>query len=500
MSIAEQIMLGSQQQSKNWAVLSDNLGQLGQQVGQFLATKEYQNQARSAIPAMQQTYRSAFDKIEQGNLSEGYSQLMDAQIEYGSSTNPIIQNMNKQMSALSKQYADDYINTERLRVTEAMYGQRYGGEARVAPDVNQTLASLNNPNASMETQGVAYDQGAPVGDQRLYNQAVTAGSAGQPFPFATARKVSPTLQQAQGIPAMGDQPIEGELPQPDFNTPPVEVQPLAKGPVQPQSAQGKQVDEFTPPKNILEKSTKLTDKFNNLDSVERATVMDNQSILFPDQKKATDFVNQPSKDKSFFPVNQVTTIGVPGVVAVEMPKEFEKWINAGANVNKDGEISYSLKPEAQNNTEAQMAVKWLEKWQEASSSVSADPKLRDLIAGAGGDILKVNLTQEERSPTKEEIIGGTLNKVKENLASVQGADGGNIRLTDDQYRNMFVLRNQTSAAQMNKARFIRVDQPTKKPEESKAVQQPTSQKRQVEVFTDAKGRYYLNKQGQKVYK
>jgi hypothetical protein len=245
------------------------------------------------------------------------------------------------------------------------------------------------------------------------------------------------------------------------------MRPQAQGPVQAQQTQPQPAqpqEQFKPPKAMLENYFKFSNRFDKLDSVERATVMDNQSILFPDQKKATDFVNQPSKDKSFFPVNPVTTIGVPGVVAVEMPKEYEKWIESGRSQSAKGEWSYQIKPEAQNKPEAQAAMKWLQDWQSASIAVSSDPKLRSLIDNAGGDILKVDLTQVDRPATLEELDQDSPKKIKENLASVQGADGGNIQLTDDQFKNLQMLRNQTAVAQTNKARFIRVDQPTKKVE------------------------------------
>jgi hypothetical protein len=355
---------------------------------------------------------------------------------------------------------DDFQKNRQLGMMETMYGQRYGGTGTVAPDVTQTLANLNNPNAHMVDQGAVYDQGGGYsqGVPAMTEQAVEAGAAGQPFPFEQARQASPTLQQSQGMPAMGgNQIVEADLPV-DMSVTPPEMQPLAQGPVQAQPQQ-----QFKPPENMIKNYLKFSTRFDKLDSVERATVMDNVSIFFPDQKKATDFVNQPSKDKSFFPVNPVTTIGVPGVVAVEMPKEYEKWIESGRSQSAKGEWSYHIKPEAQNKPEAQAAMKWLQDWQGASIAVSSDPKLRSIIDNAGGDILKVDLTQEDRPLTREE--GATYNDkrvVKQNLASVQGADGGNIQLTDDQFKNLQMLRNQTAVAQTNKARFIRVDQPTKK--------------------------------------
>jgi hypothetical protein len=39
---------------------------------------------------------------------------MDAQLQYGSSTNPFIQNMNQQMASMSKQFADDYLRKSQI--------------------------------------------------------------------------------------------------------------------------------------------------------------------------------------------------------------------------------------------------------------------------------------------------------------------------------------------------------------------------------------------------
>jgi hypothetical protein len=472
------------------------LQKIGQNVVATLKEKEENKQAQEMLPFLQQNMQESLKLAEEGKSGQAYSKMF-------SMLTP--QTMkNSQLAGLIPYYFKALADTTDNSITQAMYNKRFGSTGTVAPDVTQTLANLNNPNAPMVDQSGGYSQGVPA----MTEQTGMAFGAPQPFPFAAARQASPTLQNLptdKGKQLIeSDQPIDGELPVWDT---PSEMRPLSQGPVQAQPAQPQPAQptqpqqQFKPPKAMLENYFKFSNKFDKLDSVERATVMDNQSILFPDDKKATDFVNKPSKDKSFFPVNPVTAIGVPGVVAVEMPKEYEKWIESGRSQSAKGEWSYHIKPEAQNKPEAQAAMKWLQDWQSASIAVSSDPKLRSLIDKAGGDILKVDLTQEERSPTKEEvIIDPNIKQVKENLASVQGADNGNIRLTDDQFKNLQMLRNQTAVAQTNKARFIRVDQPAKKSEESKTVEQPTSKKRQVEVFTDAKGRYYLNKQGQKVYK
>ena len=134
---------------------------------------------------MQATYKNAFDKIGKGNLSEGYGDLMDAQLQYGSSTNPFIQNMNQQMAAMSKQFADDYLNQERLRVTEVMYGQRYGNNDGI-PAMSPKEAAENalltpNQNAPMTGGGTETIEIDPQTGQPIAT-LINAVDAATPLP------------------------------------------------------------------------------------------------------------------------------------------------------------------------------------------------------------------------------------------------------------------------------------------------------------------------------
>jgi len=86
MSIAEQIMAGTQQTN----ILARNLSVLGQQVGQQLAMREYQKQAAEALPAMQAAYKSAMDDVAAGEVAAGYQKFIDAQLQFGTSQNPFI--------------------------------------------------------------------------------------------------------------------------------------------------------------------------------------------------------------------------------------------------------------------------------------------------------------------------------------------------------------------------------------------------------------------------
>ena len=154
----------------DYSGVGNTLAALGQQVGQQLAAREYQRQAQTAIPALQATYKNAFDKIGQGNLSEGYGDLMDAQLQYGSSTNPFIQNMNQQMAAMSKQFADDYLRKSQIEAYNARStaSRTSSGIPAMSPKEAAENALLTpNQNAPMtggETETIEIDPqtGQPI--------------------------------------------------------------------------------------------------------------------------------------------------------------------------------------------------------------------------------------------------------------------------------------------------------------------------------------------------
>lgn len=468
MSIAELIMQGTEQNTKSTAWVSDSLQKLGQQVGTALKEKEQQRQAQAMMPFLQQNMQESLKLAQEGKSGEAYSKMFSV-MNPQTMNNPQLANVLPFYFKGVTDALDNSLKDKQINMMQGMYNQRYGGEGTGVPDIKTIVDNLNKGKDPKDTIDITYDQ--PQGVPAMTEKTGMAVGAPQPFPFAAVRQASPTvqnlpinkgdpaLQQSKGVPVKGgDQPIVWDTPS--------EMRLPSKGPVQAQPTQPQ--ERYKPPEKSIQGYLDFANKFDKLSSVKRATVVDNQSIIFPDQKEANDFVNKPSQDKAIFPVNPVTAIGTPGLVAIQMPKEYEKWIESTVNVNKNNDISYSLKKEAQNKPEAEFAMRWLQDWQKASIRVSADPTLRNLIDNADGDILKVNVTQVDRSPTKEEIIiDPNIKKVKENLASIQGKSGEKVNLTDDQRSDILMLRNATGAAQQNKAKFIRVDQPSKKSSEGK---------------------------------
>ena len=112
MSIAEQIMLGSQQQSKNWSVLSDSIGQLGQQIGQSLANREYQKQSQEMLPFLQQNLQAAMAEAQSGKSGQAYARFLgslDPQMLKNPEVAPFIK---LGFEAIGKS-ADDYIYSQK---------------------------------------------------------------------------------------------------------------------------------------------------------------------------------------------------------------------------------------------------------------------------------------------------------------------------------------------------------------------------------------------------
>jgi hypothetical protein len=114
------MITGFGEQSANYgAAVGQSLAQLGQQVGQQLAMREYQKQASAALPAMQQSYDEAFSKMGTANYLDGYKQLLQTNLQYGSTQNPFLAQYVEQANQTAKQL-------ESAMWRQAQYGGRGG--------------------------------------------------------------------------------------------------------------------------------------------------------------------------------------------------------------------------------------------------------------------------------------------------------------------------------------------------------------------------------------
>lgn len=116
----------SKQQSERFSNLGQSLAQLGQQVGQQLAMREYQRQATAVLPAMQANYRQAFEDINQGRFADGYMKMMETNLQFGADQNPFLANAAQQATEMLA-LAGKQTQSEMWRLQQAGGGMGGGG-------------------------------------------------------------------------------------------------------------------------------------------------------------------------------------------------------------------------------------------------------------------------------------------------------------------------------------------------------------------------------------
>jgi len=115
------IMQGGNQQSKSWSVLSENLGRLGQQVGQQLAMREYQKQAAEALPVLQQQMQAALQDAGSGRSADAYSKLLPLISNPQYNQNPILLPGLEAALKATKDESDNFLMKQKTQ-----QGSQYG--------------------------------------------------------------------------------------------------------------------------------------------------------------------------------------------------------------------------------------------------------------------------------------------------------------------------------------------------------------------------------------
>jgi len=195
MSIAEQIMLGTQQQSKNWSVLSENLGRLGQQVGQQLAMREYQKQAATELPVIQQQMQAALRDAGEGRSADAYSKLVPLISNPQYNQNPLLLPALKYGADLTQKTAED----ARLRFS---YGLRQGAAGGL-PAVDASAYGFGGTGDVLGEGG--QPEGMPEGEL-LPEQQPLQGTPEQRAQQAAAQKEMLDQEAAANLPQQEAQP------------------------------------------------------------------------------------------------------------------------------------------------------------------------------------------------------------------------------------------------------------------------------------------------------
>jgi len=435
MSIAELIMQGTNRSSESTAWVGDSLAKLGQNVGQALAQREQQKQAQEMLPMFQQSMQESMKLAGEGKSGEAYSMLMPFLTDPSVARNPFMMPALEAGIKMNQIAADDFLRKSQIDAYKARStgGGTSGGGGF---DVGGFVDTLNQEGDTTQNAEV-------IVDQTEVNPMVVGQLPGMRIPAqqnqteVAMTKDAIDQQAAAGLPVMPQGPTK-EAAQ-------------AMGGVLPE------MQKEPPPKNILEKFTKIEDRFAKLPLDKQRAEMDNTSIIFPNKEDIAAY--EPPKGRGKIELSTAAGIGVPGAVAVELPQAVSKYVLSGVNVNpKTGNVSYSInQKEIDKDPNAKSAISWLRDWQEASVKVSSNPQLRDLLAQANNDALDIDIAPVKVDTTKVSTISGAMAAKQDNYdLSVKGKPESKITVSKDVADQITMLQTQTAAANTHNAKFIRL--------------------------------------------
>ena len=474
-------------------ILASNLAQLGGQISSTFQTVALQNQYKNALPGMQQAFQSAMTDFDSGKSGAGFSKIMAIAME--NPNNPYIQNIT-QMAFKAGQFAsDDYFKGQQIGAMKARYGGG-GGSQVTAEDI---VTGLNAGDGI--TPDVTEDE---IVDQDVA-ASMSAGAKGLPIRQSIMarqqRMQQPTLVPYQGTPAQQSmQAQEDKLAaQGDLSTP-VEV-PLPGEESAPTSLAFKQEQPQEQPSPLEITFQKKFDDWSSMPLDQQKVQDDATSISFTSKSDLANNVSKLPRGQKFVAADPSLQSVIPGVTGFILPEKFSQWAKKGVTIGKS--ISQTIGKEDKLADESKKSAEWFDAFRDAAVSVDSNPRLRNLLKEAGG-IADVEYQPVDRAATEQENDEGLADsrgRVKAYQASIRGSKVPPIEITKDEVQDLQTLKTKAAAMQTMGAKAVIDRSSIKKPEvKTEAPAQPTPNKIKVEIFTDAKGRYYLNKQGQKVYK
>lgn len=217
MAIPAMITSFGTQQANYGAAVGQSLAQLGQRIGERLAMQQYQKDAAAALPAMQAAYKSAFDKMGQGQYADGYMELLNTNLQFGATQNPFIAQFAEQANQTAKQM-------ESALWRQAQYGERTGGTettsgmpgvdvsrygfTRTAAPATQGGQPKGQPKATLLPPGATVEAELPVEGDYTTDTGDATALSGTPQQNEAARNVKelfslPPEQQANAVATYG---------------------------------------------------------------------------------------------------------------------------------------------------------------------------------------------------------------------------------------------------------------------------------------------------------
>jgi len=426
MSIAELIMQGTNRASESTAWVGDSLAKLGQNVGKALADREQQKQAQEMLPMFQQSMQDAMILANKGDAGLAYAKLMPFLADPAVVNNPYMKNVIPAFEKGIQFAAENYARNIRAEA----YRDRSSGGGGI-DTTGDFVSNLNQGGGEDMTVTFSDEQQAPAAVPAALQARTAAAQTGMPSGIPAVSQSLQGTPEQQAMQASTDAEfIEGPLPTKEPT--------MAQGPVKREA----------PPKNILEKFITTEDALSKMPISEQKMERQKTSIIFGDQKSAESYT--PKQGRKKVELSEFASLGVPGVIGVELPDKVAKYVESGYSVDRSGNISARINREVENDKEALAAINWLNDWQNASVRLNSNPDVRSVFNMAGNDALNVDVI--DRTEDEERMIG----------IQVKDKPDTMIQVPEEIAKQVNMLQSQTAAARTHDAKFLTMRQPKTK--------------------------------------
>jgi hypothetical protein len=320
--------------------------------------------------------------------------------------------------------ANDYARNTQVEA----YKSRYSGGGSGIDTTGDFVSNLNQGGGEDMTATFVDEQQAPAAVPAALQARTAAAQTGMPSGIPAVSQSLQGTPEQQAMQASTDAEfIEGPLPTKEPT--------MAQGPVKREA----------PPKNILEKFITTEDALSKMPISEQKMERQKTSIIFGDQKSAESYT--PKQGRKKVELSEFASLGVPGVIGVELPDKVAKYVESGYSVDRSGNVSARINREIENDKEALAAVNWLNDWQNASVRLNANPDVRSVFNMAGNDALNVDVI--DRSEDGERMIGIQVKDKPDTMIQVPEQVANEVKM----------LQAQTAAARTHDAKFLTMRQP-----------------------------------------
>jgi len=220
------IMQGGNQQSKSWSVLSENLGRLGQEVGNQLAMREYQKQAATELPVIQQQMQAALQDAGSGRSADAYSKLLPLISNPQYNQNPMLLPALEFAMKATKDESDNFLMKQKTQqgsqygLADYIIAQKFGINLP-QPGAVTTPAAEQPPTSNQPTTDTSklpvYGNDKPIAGKHLQEidimnlQPQETGEFTVPIPMASGKTMYGrylTALPVQDGQAGGDQQVQ----------------------------------------------------------------------------------------------------------------------------------------------------------------------------------------------------------------------------------------------------------------------------------------------------